>query len=64
MSRIASIILLLPPNPVNTWHTVAVAREGDIIWVHNPEYDYTQYSQNPRVRDVGGTKMVRELIAT
>jgi hypothetical protein len=48
----------------NNWHTVAMARDGNTIWVHDPDYysaNYTEY-ENQRVISVHGNKMVKELI--
>lgn len=52
----------------NNWHTLAMARDGDVVWVHDPEYSLlAEYaSSDPayrrRVALVPGTKMVKALI--
>lgn len=48
----------------NDWHMVAVARDGKDVWVHDTQYDYTEFEdkKRPRVRDVRGVKMVHELV--
>jgi hypothetical protein len=52
----------------DNWHTVAVARDGDTVWVHDPEYRLSAgyASSDPtyrrRVSLVPGTSMVKALI--
>jgi hypothetical protein len=48
----------------NDWHTVAMAREGNTIWVHDPQYTAADYPphQRRRVALVPGNKMVKALI--
>jgi hypothetical protein len=49
----------------NEWHMVAMARQGNDVWVHDPSYNAEQYKdkERRRIADVGGTKMVQELVA-
>jgi hypothetical protein len=48
----------------NDWHTVAMARDGDTVWVHDPQYAEADYSSHPRKRvaSVPGNKLVKALI--
>jgi hypothetical protein len=52
----------------NDWHTVAMAREGDTVWVHDPDYRLSNgYASSApgyrrRVASVPGTRMVKALI--
>ena len=49
----------------NEWHTVAMAREGNKVWVHDPSYQAADYagSARPRVASVPGNKMVGQLVS-
>lgn len=47
----------------NNWHTVAVARKGREIWVHDPAYNAADHAGNvKRVDGVPGTKMVHHML--
>jgi hypothetical protein len=47
----------------NNWHTVAMARQGSKVWVHDPAYDSAAYAGSvKRVDGVPGTANVRRLI--
>jgi hypothetical protein len=48
---------------LNDWHTVAMARLGDQVWVHDPGYDAAAHAGNVNRMDaVAGTRMVHALV--
>jgi hypothetical protein len=49
---------------LNVWHTVAMAREGNTVWVHDPEYKVADHAEATRLRvaSVRGNKMVKALV--
>jgi hypothetical protein len=47
----------------NDWHTVAMARDGNTVWVHDPQYAEANYPPElRRVALVPGNRMVKALI--
>jgi hypothetical protein len=66
VSRLSSAVDLQEGR--NDWHAVAMARDGDTVWVHDPEYSlYSEYASSApeyrrRVALVPGTRMVQALI--
>lgn len=50
----------------NDWHTVAVARHGERVWIHDPGYSPASvaHGQRRRILDVGGNGMVHQLLKT
>jgi hypothetical protein len=47
----------------NNWHTVAMARKGDKVWVHDPAYIATAHAGNvKRVDTVPGSRIVHSLV--
>jgi hypothetical protein len=47
----------------NNWHTVAMARNGSTVWVHDSEYNAAEHAGNvKRVDGVHGTGNVHRLI--
>jgi hypothetical protein len=47
----------------NDWHTVAMARQGDQVWVHDPAYVAASYAGTTwRADAVHDTRNVHELV--
>jgi hypothetical protein len=48
----------------NRWHMVAMARDGNDVWIHDPSYNAGEHKdkERRRIAGVSGTKMVQELV--
>lgn len=48
----------------SNWHAVAVAQQGDTVWIHDPAYNSLDYAEQekPRMDRVHGTRLVHLLV--